>query len=150
VSYQSASIGRLFAVRWHETQISDIERLREEFVRAAERAGGTVIYVSIQDASTKPPPERERRALLQLAADMYSRYDALYLVLHAEGFKGSVLRSALAGMMLISKQREKVKVVASIEEVLQTEAGNLGATNSAIRGELARAGILPASSATEV
>jgi hypothetical protein len=142
LSYESKLVGRLFVVLWGETTLADIDRLRREFNDAARQAGGTVIYVSIQDATTKPPADAERKGLMQLAEDMFSKYDSLYLVLRADGFRGSVLRSTVAGMMLMSKQRSKVHVVGTLDEVLYAERDNIGVPESTVRRELANANIL--------
>lgn len=142
MSYVRSRIGRLFAVLWEETKLADIEQLRREIPEARRAAGDKLIYLSISDGHTPPPGDLERKAMVQLAEDMMPHYDALYIVLRADGFRGSVLRSAMAGMMLLSKHRKQVHVVSSIEEVLHRESDRLGVDESTARRQLAKDGLL--------
>ena len=68
--------------------------------------------------------------------------DSLYMVLRADGFRGSVLRSAMAGMMLLSKHRKQVHVVGSMDEVLYAEGQNLGMDVDVARRQLMKDGVL--------
>lgn len=54
---------------------------------------------------------------------------------------GSVHRSALAGMLLVSKLRNKVKVVKSLDEVLSLAAGDIGLDPNSVRSQLSAAGM---------
>lgn len=132
----------MFAVLWEETTLADIEQLRREIPEARRSAGDKLVYLSISDSKTPPPGELERKAMVQLAEDMMPHYEALYIVLRADGFRGSVLRSAMAGMMLLSRHRKQVHVVSSVEEVLHREEASLGVDLSTARRQLAKDGLL--------
>jgi hypothetical protein len=140
VPYQRSVHGRVFCVLWRETTIDDLDRLRREIPDQARFIKERLIYVSISDAQTPPPGEVERRALIKLAEDMLPHLELIFLVIRAEGFKGSVLRSAMAGMLLLSKHRKVVQIVGTIDEALYYSRGLLD--ESAVRRQLARDGML--------
>ena len=119
-----------------------IEAVGREFAAIGQRTTGKLVYVSISDSAARPPDERTRKALVQLAEDMQQYYESCYVVLRAESFKGSVLRSAMAGMLLMSKHRKNVHVVGTIDEVLHAERGKLGADESRIRRQLQLDGVM--------
>ncbi len=141
----------MLAVLWEDTTLEDIKQLRQEIPEARRIAGDKLIYLSISDVKTPPPGAAERKAMVQLAEDMMEYYEALYIVLRAEGFHGSVLRSVMATMMLFSRHRQHVYVVDSIEEVLYRHSDRLGLDESSVRRQLAKDGILlPRELASEV
>lgn len=142
MSYVRSQVGKVFAVLWKETTLEDIAQLRQEIPEARRLVGEKIIYLSISDGKTPSPGEAERKAMVKLAEDMMPHYEALYIVLRAEGFRGSVLRSVMAAMMLLSKHRQHVYVVDSIEEVLYRHSDRLGLDESAVRRQLAKDGLL--------
>lgn len=142
MSYVGTTVGRLFVVLWTETTLSDLDRLRREILEFRRNSGQKIVYASISDAHTPPPGDRERKALVAMAEELMDNFEAIYMVLRADGFRGSVLRSAMAGMMLVSKVRKQVFVVATIEEVLHREGARLGVDASTVRRQLAKDGLL--------
>lgn len=103
-----------------------------------------VTYASITGKDTESPGDPERRRMVAMAEELVPSLGGFYVVIDSVGFLGSVQRSTLAGMLLLtSRLRGKIKIVSSLDEVLQTEgAAGLGVDPLTARASLQRDGLL--------
>lgn len=141
--YRVCRIGRLFAARWTRIDLPSLRRIEEEIEAFSAEHHEPVIYAPVSDDSTDVPDHRARSAMLALAEAFAPRLRSLYVVIEVNGFKGSMHRSGLAGMILLSKAtRGRVHVVDSLSAVLLAEGGRgLGADPMLARAAMIRDGV---------
>ncbi len=146
MSYSTIRVGRMLFVRWGEMTVEDIEEVKRDIEAFSITLGGRpAMYVSVTDGRSTPPDDRARVAMVRSAEELMPILSRLYVVIETQGFAGSVHRSALAGMLLVSSLRKKVKVVATVEEALEDGARDLGVELHVARAKLAASGLLEAS-----
>jgi len=141
MSYSVTKVGSMLVVRWQDMTVSDITAVRDEVSRFHRETGKPVVYVSITEEGSKPPDDDVRKAMVRSAESLMPMLAKLYVVIDTGGFMGSVHRSALAGMLLMSKLRNKVKVVKSLDEVLTLAAADIGVDMASARSQLTAAGV---------
>ena len=119
--------------------------MRDVFTKVRQvrdEIGEPLIYVSISGDETPAPEPAVRKLLVEGGREIMALSELFYVVLESDGLKGSVLRSAMAGMMLLSKNRREVRVVGSLQEVLQAVAPKLKTTPEALLQHLEPSGVL--------
>ncbi|MEQ8452791.1 MAG: hypothetical protein RLP09_28210 [Sandaracinaceae bacterium] len=141
MGYRVNKVGSMLVVRWQDMTLGDITAVRDEVNQFHRELGKPVVYVSITEDGSKPPDDDVRKAMVRSAESLMPVLAKLYVVIDTGGFMGSVHRSALAGMLLVSKLRNKVKVVKSLDEVLSLAAGDIGLDPNSVRSQLSAAGM---------
>ncbi len=145
MSYTLSTVDKLFVVRWQETLERDLFELGPKLERFAASVGvGKVFYVSISDDETPAPTDSAKRALVTFTEAHIHLMEHMYIVIAASGFRGSTLRGALAGMMLLSRQRKVVTVEKSLDDVLHHVHRSLSLPLAEVRRSLSRDGVLAA------
>lgn len=145
MSYAVTKVGRTFVARWEAMTAADIARLKHELESFERACRKQVVYVSVTHPGSKPPDDEARAAMVAAAESLMPKLVHLYVVIEMGSFMGSVHRSALAGMLLMSKLRKKVKVVRSLDEVLQAGSKVLGVEPHVARARLTSDGMMVAS-----
>lgn len=148
MGFTTCRAGRVFAVRWTNTTVEGVERVSAEAKRYQRSLGKELIYVSVTGEDCPPPSEEARNALVDGAKDLASVCERIFVVLEGQGFRGSVLRSVLASLMLLSRMRNTIQV-SSVEEVLSSLAGSPGFEEGLVRRAFLREGILLSPTGTE-
>ena len=140
VGYRLTRSGDLFAVRWGDWKIDDLDVVLKELERAHQSSGNLQIYLSVTDANTRRPNEEFRNKVLLDLNNYLGHAKVVYVLDLSSGFRASIMRSTLSSMLLLSKVRDRVKVVKSIDAMFAAEPEIDART--ALR-ELRRDGILP-------
>lgn len=144
VSYLFSTVGRGVFVRWQDSSTQAIAALRRAvFDHHASLGGKKLIYVSVSADDSGNPDDGARKAVVKLGEDIMEISDAFYVIVEASGFRGSVLRSALAGMMMLSRKGKSVHVEQSTEKVVRAVAPALGQDPDALVTRLREQGIVP-------
>lgn len=148
--YRVCKVGRLYAVQWTLMDLEGLEAVEEDLKRFIASRPQPPIYAPITDAGTAPPDEPTKKRMVKMAEDIVPSLRAFYIVISTTGFRASVHRGALAGMMLLTKLRGKVHVVQSMEEVLASEGPTgLGIDTASVRAALQREGLSTPRAAAE-
>ena len=100
-----------------------IRHVEAEVRRHHVSTGQPIVYVGVTSDASPPPSNEVRQALVASAKSLMPIVDRMYIVLEGTGFRGSVIRSVMAGMMLVSKMRGLVHTVASVDEALALMGG---------------------------
>lgn len=149
MGFTTCRAGRVFAVRWSNTTVEGVERVGAEAKRYQRSLGKKIVYISVTGEDCPPPSEAARTALVEGAKDLASVCERIYVVLEGQGFRGSVLRSVLASLMLLSRMRGTIHVAPSVDEVLAALAGTPGFEDALVRRAFVREGILLSATGTE-
>lgn len=123
-------------VHWGRPELSDFAPLEQAAQRLAREHGEPVVSVSIIDDRSTPPEPNVRRELVDQTRRMSKMVRAFYTVVHGAGFRVTIHRSVLAGMFLLHRGPVRPIVAASVEEVLDREAGAYSVPRSEILSQL--------------
>lgn len=121
-------------VHWARPERPDFAPLEATVERFAREVGTPLVSVSILDHRTAPPDPELRGALVEQTRRMSKLCRTFYTVVNGTGFRATVHRSVLAGMFLVHRGPVRPSVTASVDEVLDREAG----TYSVPRAEILR------------
>lgn len=141
MTYAISRVGRVFAVRWSETTREGVEAVATEARGYHRQLGQPLFYLSVTGEECKPPTDDARQALVDSAKSLSDICEKLFVVLEGQGFRGSVLRSVLASLMMLSKMRGTIEVAPSIDEALSQIAGKPGYDDARVRAAFTRDGI---------
>jgi hypothetical protein len=108
----------VFFVRWKVPELLDIARLNTRLIEAENTLGRPVFFVAIVPEDCKPPDDRMRQAFADTMEDVLRHCRTMHFVMEGEGFKHSILRNALATVLLIRGQRNRIFVHRSLGEAL--------------------------------
>jgi hypothetical protein len=70
------------------------------------------VYVVAREGEIQAPPEDLRRAFVEALRDRESNLAAVLMVIEHSGFSGAAVRAVTTGIMLASRTRVPLKVVA--------------------------------------
>lgn len=118
MNYRTCQAEDLFLVRWYKTDTASLEEIEWKFATACRAASRPLVYVSISADDTPPPDDTTRKKMLAGVDVILKDTNHFYVVLDSRGFRGSVQRTAMAGLMLLFKHSRQIKVCAGIEEVI--------------------------------
>lgn len=142
VKYQTSRIGRLFFVRWQQTDIPSLEEVEKEVAAARKASSGPLIYISISNDKTTPPDDATRKKLLSGVDVILKMCDQFFIVLESKGFKASVQRTAMAGLMLLHKESKSIKIRSSLDEVFGELEKSQPLDRAAITRQLKASGMI--------
>lgn len=144
----SAQIDRVFVVRWARPETQDLTRIQSDIAAARARLRKPLLYVAIVPADADPPEPDVRRAMIDSMGGVLEHCDAMYFAIEGTGFKHSVLRSALAGILLLAGRRGRVFVLTDAAQALQEAAHKTDASTVRLLAEARALGLLPAEAGT--
>ncbi len=114
--YQSTMIGSALVVVWDRPELPDVRRVVGEVAHQRRRLDEPIIYVAyIPDATATPEPA-VRDAMSRAMPELLECCESIVFVLEGTGFKMSIGRAALAGIMLASGHRGRVHITGTIEQ----------------------------------
>lgn len=131
-----------FFVHWGRPERSDFAPLEQAAQRAMREIGEPLVSVSIIDERSTAPEADVRRELVDQTARMSKLVRTFYTVVRGTGFRTTVHRSVLAGMFLLHRGPVRPIVAATIEEVLDREAGAYSLPRPEILSQLRSHGLL--------
>lgn len=141
MKYQTLRVGRLFFVRWIQTDIAGLEEVEKEVINARAGSPTPLVYVSISNDKTTPPDDATRKKLLAGVDVILKQCDQFFIVLESKGFKASVQRTAMAGLMLLHKDSKSIRIRSSLDEVFGELEKNSNIDRSATLRQLKAAGM---------
>ena len=118
MSYKAALIDNVYYVRWLEPDAQDPNRIFREVAQATKTLGGPVIYIGVSPAQSPAPDKETRQAMVRVFEHLNQHCTAMHLVFEAKGFKASIKRNVMTGILLASRKLQNVKVHRSEEEAL--------------------------------
>lgn len=123
MSVEVASQGASVLVRWGGTvTMDDVLAVRQVLDAVIRHQPEPLVYVSIIPTGSRPPAPEVRRAMVQSISSP-ERCEVVYLVVGSSGLWGSLIRTVLAGMLLlVGGFSSKVEVVGSLDAVTAARA----------------------------
>lgn len=140
MSYLSVQVDSVFFVRWQKPEQSDIDRLLIEVMQASKGAGKSLIYVALSPEDSPAPDAETRKSMINVFDALSQHCRAIHLVYEAKGFKASIKRSVMTGIVLANRSLRGVRVHRSMEEAF--EAMGDSADVPAVTARLQAAGLL--------
>ena len=123
----TAVIDAVYFVRWQKPEISDLRRVQAEVASARARVDSPLAYVAIVPGDAEPPEPEVRKFMMDSMDEVLKHCQAMHFAIEGSGFKHSVLRSALAGILLVAGRRGRVFVHRSGELAAREACRTLGA-----------------------
>jgi hypothetical protein len=108
----------LFFVRWAAPSKADLPALNAQLADAHRKLGDPVTYIAIVPEDCEPPNDEMRAAFSDTMDEVLSHCSTMHFVMEGQGFKHSILRNALATVLLVKGQRRKVFVHRTLTEAL--------------------------------
>lgn len=108
----------IFFVRWMQPQMADLALLGTRLEQAHEVNQKPVTYIAIIPEDCEPPNEAMRKRFADTMPEVLSHCRTMHFVMEGQGFKSAILRNALAAVLLVRGQRNKVFVHKTLEEAL--------------------------------
>ena len=114
--YESKIIESSLVVTWSKPELEDVASVVEAAKQLSLRLGKRVKYVAyIPD--TLATPERPVRDAMTKSLGVLREYcEDVILVLEGTGFRQSIGRSVLAGIVFVSGKRGQIHICADIDE----------------------------------
>ena len=128
MSYRSMQLGRLHLMRWGTPTLDDTNRLVLEVQRAHKSLKQPLIGVAIVPADAEPPRDDVRSAMVKRLDDLLQCCERMYFVMEGSGFRQSVMRSVLAGLLLAAGKRGRITVHSDVVTTLALVAPQIGYT----------------------
>jgi hypothetical protein len=133
MSYHSILLDRVHIVRWQKPELADTLPLVREVRQAAERLGKNLIGIPIVPEDIEPPTDEARAAMAKRMNEILEVSDSVHFVVEGTGFRPSILRSALSGILLVGGKRGRVLVHKNIDQALKLVAPQVGMTPDLIK-----------------
>lgn len=136
MSYRSMQFGRLHYVRWGSAPThDDVSSLIREVQRAHSMLKQPLIGLTVVPAEAEPPPDDVRAAMVKSLDELLRCCERVYFVMEGSGFRQSVMRSVLAGLLLVGGKRGRVGVYDNLETTIALVAPQIGHTREEIIAE---------------
>ena len=119
MTYKAALIDNVYVVRWQDPEKPDPNRIFREVAQASKATGGKIIYLSISPEGSPPPDRETRQEMVRIFEHLNQHCAAMHLVYEAKGFKASIKRNVMTGILLANHRVSDVKVHKSVDEALQ-------------------------------
>jgi hypothetical protein len=137
MAYHSILLDRVHIVRWQKPELADTLPMIRELRQAADRLGKKIIGVSIVPDGVDPPTDDTKSAMAKRMNDVLEVSDSVHFVMEGTGFRPSIMRSALSGMLLVGGKRGRVFVHKNIDQALKLIGPQIGMAPELIK-KLAR------------
>jgi len=132
MSYQSMLLGRLHFVRWGTPVMEDVDRVLREVQRGFSALKQPLVGISLVPADAEPPRDDVRAAMVRNMDELLRCNERLYFVMEGSGFRHSVMRSVLAGLLLVGGKRGRVAVHDELNTAVALVAPQVGHSASEI------------------
>lgn len=136
-------------VRWLDTtEAADFDRLVEEVRQRRSSSGTKVVCIALVSPASGVPDADTRARISGAIDDVWEHCSSIHVVMEGGGMRRAILRSVIAGLLLVVMRRGRsFSVLASAEEALRKAAKDAPLEIEAILAAGGRAGILSPSEA---
>jgi hypothetical protein len=136
MAFVSRVIGNLYVVRWKDATAADVPRVEAEVAAAKRALGKAPLHgLAIVPENTPAPDDRTRSAMSSSISHLLDHLETMHTVIEGGGFKHSILRSAMTGIVLVGGKRGRVVIHGTVSDALDALAIALGSTSAAIRAQ---------------
>jgi len=119
MSYKSCVLPGLIAIRWGEIpEPADVAAYAAEIVRARQRETEPIVALFVMPPDSGAPPEDFRKVQAAQLPTIMANLEFAVAVFEGTGFRASLKRSALVGILLLSPKRYPIYVRSSVEDAL--------------------------------
>jgi hypothetical protein len=118
------TIESIYAVRWDNPEPQDLRRIDFAIAELHKKLGKPCIYLAIVPQDAETPSNEMRSAMIAGMTAMLEHCESIHFVIEGSGFKHTVLRSALAGILLVAGRRGRVFVHTTVQDALQAFAAH--------------------------
>ncbi len=123
MSYQLCVLNGLFVVRWDQPRIGDPTKYCQELTDASRRQGKRLVGLFIMPEASTAPNDAFKREQASLLPVIMTNLEYAVAVFEGTGFSASLKRSALVAIILLSGQRQRIHVRASVRDAFTNPAG---------------------------
>lgn len=116
-----------------EASSDNIQKLVTHFDLFATRARGDIACLIVTGAATSPPDGGDRKKVAAVMAKHKEKLKGLGIVLQAEGFKGSIIRSVAAGIFILPNPGYPTKFFAKPFDAVTWVTDQIGVTENHVR-----------------
>lgn len=114
--FETKTFSTGLVVVWDRPVLEDIRAIVDLVGTLRRRLGKPLTYVAYIPDAAATPEGSVRNAMTRSMDDLLENCETVVFVLEGSGFRMSIGRAALAGIMLASGNRGRVHIAASIEE----------------------------------
>jgi len=137
--FDSYTLRSLYVIRWRTPTLPDVSHVERDVATfKATRPKKTIFGLAIIGADTTPPDSETRTAMGKSMSLLLESLETMHVVIEGQGFRHSILRSAMAGVILIGGKRGRVVIHRSVEEALPGLATELELPLPQLAGDLDR------------
>ena len=137
MAHESARYEHFFVVRWGAPEADDFRRIPEQVRVAEQQAGRKLLYLGIMPEDMPRIDDAARKGFMELTEGIIDHCDKVIVVFEARGFRGAIMRSAMAAVMLLTGRYDKLKFVDCLETAMKLGEdllpGNRAAVDAALR-----------------
>lgn len=120
----TTTIDSIYAVRWDAPHERDVRKIVTDVTDLHKRLGRSCIYLAIVPQDGETPSNEVRSSMIESMDKMLEHCETIHFVIEGSGFKHTVLRSAMAGILLVAGRRGRVFVHTSVDEAIRAFAGS--------------------------
>lgn len=125
MAHTAVQVDNFFAVQWGAPEPADLPKVLAAVSEQRERCGRPLAYVALMGGESARLSEEGRKTLMDLTDKVLPLCDKLVVVIEAEGFAASILRSALTAMSMVSGRRGILLYEADVDVALKKLAGSM-------------------------
>jgi hypothetical protein len=116
--YRSTFAGNLHVIRWLTATAPDALRVVDEVASHKRRNKGPLHGLAIVGEEVPPPDDVARKAMGESMTSLLDHMETLHVVIEGRGFKNTIMRSAMTGMVLLGGKRGRVHIHGSVSEAI--------------------------------
>lgn len=116
--YSSSLVQNVFLLRWQGPRFEDAASLLQGVRDASSRSTDPLVYIGIVPAGDSPPDMATRREFGRQLKELSELCICIHLVIEGNGFRAATQRAVATGMLLMTRQRDRVTAHASLSEAL--------------------------------
>ncbi len=116
--YISAVLGRVHLLRWLTPTFADVDTVIREIVSTHKSAGRPLVCLGIISDKIPPPDDRTRQAMVNSMEEIIARSEVVHFVVEGSGFKNSIMRSIVSGVLIVGGKRGKAIVHSTVPQAI--------------------------------
>jgi hypothetical protein len=118
MGYRSATFKHFYVVVWGNPKDADFDAVVAEVAALEKSCGRPVAYLGVMPDDMAPLDDEQRKGFMRLTDGALKHCSHVSVALEAKGFRGAILRSAMAAMTLLMGRRDRLHFFSSIKEAL--------------------------------
>lgn len=124
LSYRSHFIDPVLFVRWEgTTDEADFDRLVHTILEARGQESRKIVYVGIIPRGNALPDPRARGRIARAIGEVWEHCASIHMVIECEGMRRALVRSVIAGLLLVlTKRRHRFSVHVDVATALAEAA----------------------------